>query len=86
MHLGDRRGGQRHRIERREGGPDRHAELALDDRLRLCAVERQHAVLQQGEIVDDVRRHEVAAGGQDLAELDEDRPEFLQRQAQARTA
>jgi hypothetical protein len=33
-----------------------------------------------------VRRHQVAAGGQDLAELDEDRPQLLQRQAQARAA
>src|SRR5690606_27016745 len=45
-----------------------------------------HLVLEQGQLVHQVGRQQVAAGGQDLAELDEDRPQLLQRQAQARAA
>ena len=43
------------------------------ERARGVAVERRDAVLQQRQFVGDVRRHQVAARGQDLAELDEDR-------------
>ena len=62
------------------------AERLLDQRARGVAVERRDAVLQQRQFVGDVRRHQVAARRQDLPELDEDRPELLQRQAQARAA
>ena len=65
---------------------DRAAERLLDQRARGVAVERRDAILQQRQFLGDVRRHQVAAGRQDLPELDEDRPEFLQRQAQARAA
>jgi hypothetical protein len=47
---------------------------------------RRHAVLQQGQFVGDVGRQQVAPGRQHLAELDEDRPEVLQRLAQALAA
>ena len=47
---------------------------------------RRHAVLQHRELVRDVGRQQVAARGQDLAELDEDRPQRFQRAAQAHGA
>jgi hypothetical protein len=59
--------------------------VALDDGARLCTGERRHLVLQLGQFVGDVRRHQVAPGGQHLAELDEDRPQVLQRQSQPLT-
>ena len=40
-------------------------------------------VLQQHQLVGNVFGQQVAAGGEDLPELDEDRPQVLQRQAQA---
>src|SRR5690606_5377255 len=51
---------------------------------RLQAIERCNAVLQQRQLNRHVQRDQVAARRQDLAELDEDRPEFLQGHAQAR--
>ena len=47
---------------------------------------RRHAVLQPGELVGDVGRQEVAPGREHLAELDEDRAEPLEAQAQALAA
>ena len=48
--------------------------------------ERRHAVLQLGQFVGQVQRQQVAPRRQHLAELDEDRPQPLQRQAQAHAA
>src|SRR5690606_18118555 len=73
-------------VEAGEQFADRRAERTLDDGARHLAVERRDLVLQQCEVVDDVRRQQVAAGREDLPELDEDRPQLLQRQAQAGTA
>src|SRR5690606_32536148 len=58
----------------------------LDDHTRGLAVEWRDPVLQQGQLGGDVGRDQVAAGREDLPELDEDRPEFLQRQTQTRAA
>jgi hypothetical protein len=44
---------------------------------------RRHAVLQTGQFVGDIERQQVAPGRQDLPELDKDRPQALQRLAQA---
>ena len=46
----------------------------------MRAVERRHAILQLGELVGDVRGQQVAARGQRLAELHEDRAELLERE------
>ena len=87
MHLRDRGRGQRRGVEARERVGDRPAQRLLDRCARAAvAVERRDAVLQQRQFVGDVGRHQVAARRQDLPELDEDRPELLQRQAQARAA
>ena len=48
--------------------------------------EWRHLILQLGKFVGDVGRYQVAARGQHLAELDEDRPERFQRQAQPHRA
>ena len=65
---------------------DRAAVGALGDRARLGAGKRRHVVLQLRELVGDVGGQQVAARGQRLAELDEDRPQFLEREAQALAA
>jgi len=44
------------------------------------AAEGRHTVLELGQFVGDVERYQVAAGRQGLAEFDEYRPEFLQRE------
>ena len=43
---------------------------------------RRHPILQLGEFVGDVFRQQIAAGRQNLAELDEDRTEILERAPQ----
>jgi hypothetical protein len=74
MHLGHRCRGQRGDVERGVALADRCAQRRLDRGDRLAAIEGCDAVLQQGELVGDVRRQQVAARRQDLAELDEDGP------------
>ncbi len=86
MHLGDRSRGQWLYVETAEHFADLGAELIFDQCHGFFRVERRHAVLQQHQLVGDVGGQQVAAGGQQLAELDEDRPQVLQRQTQARTA
>ena len=86
MHLRDRGAGHRIGIELRKHRLDRPAERLLDQLARQRAGERRHAVLQPGQLVGDVGRHQVAPGGQHLAELDEDRTEPLEGQAQAHAA
>ena len=54
--------------------------------LRERAVEGRNAVLQLRELVGDVRRQQVAPRRDHLPELDEDRPEVLERAAQALAA
>ena len=86
VHLRDRRRRQRRGVEMLEGFADVLAERGFDDPARGFAVEGRHPVLQQRQLGRDVRRHQVAAGRQDLPELDEDRPQLLQREAQAHAA
>ncbi len=86
MDLRDRGRGQRFALEAGIELRHRLAQRALDLGLRQRAVEGCDAVLQQGELGGDVGRQQVAAGREDLAELDEDRPQFLQRQPQALAA
>ena len=50
--------------------------------MHLVGGKRRHAVLQLRELVGDVGGQQVAAGREHLAELDEDRPQLLQREAQ----
>ena len=86
VHLGDRGRRERRLVEALEDLGDRPAVGALDDRARLGARERRHAVLQLRELVGDVLGQQVAPGRERLAELDEDRPQPLQREADALAA
>ena len=80
VHLRDRCGRQRRLVEALEGLGDRPTVGTLDDRPRLGAREGRHAVLQLRELVGDVGRQQVAPRGERLAELDEDRPQRLERE------
>src|SRR5260221_24643 len=62
------------------------AEGALDGVHRNLRIEGRHAVLQPGQLLGHVGRHQVAARGQHLAELHEDGPQLLQGLAQALAA
>ena len=44
--------------------------------------ERRHALLERRQLLDELGREQVRAGGEDLAELREGRPELLERIAQ----
>ncbi|MCY1359182.1 hypothetical protein D9M69_457390 [compost metagenome] len=84
--LRDRRAGDRLVLEGLEQRRNPAAQRALDDLHRHRRVERRHLVLQLGQLVGDVGRHQVAPRRQDLAELDEDRPQRRQRPPQALAA
>ena len=86
VHLRDRRARDRLALEAREDLADRLPERAFDLGDREVGRERRHAVLQLRELVGDVRGQQVAARREHLAELDEDRPERLERAAQAHRA
>ncbi len=83
VHLRDRGGGERRYVEALEHIADRLVVGRLDDLDRLLGRERRHGVLQFRQLVGDVGRQQVAARRDRLAELDEDRAEFLERQADA---
>ena len=86
VHLGDRRRCQRLADELAEDLLDRAPQLAAHDRGGGVARERRHPVLEACELVGDVFGQQVAAGREDLTELDEDRAEVLQRAAQPHRA
>ncbi|MEO8716452.1 MAG: hypothetical protein ABI369_15720 [Acetobacteraceae bacterium] len=67
-----------------EGGErlgDRANQLGKERRLDLIAWHERHHVLQFGQLAEVRGRQQVGAGGEDLAELDEGRPQFLERDA-----
>ena len=82
VHLRHRRARDRRPVERPEHGVHRLPVQPREFREHLFRRERRHAVLQLGELVGDVLRQQVAPGRQHLPELDEDRPEVLEREAQ----
>ena len=84
MNLGDRRGGYR-RAEFAEDLVDRLAQLVSQDLARLRISECRHAVLQARQAAREPLADDIAAGGQDLAELDVGRAQLLQRAGQPLT-
>ncbi len=82
MHLGHGRGGQRFAVEAGEQFADRGTQLLLDQRRGDGRVEWGYSVLQHRQFFGDIRRQQVATGRENLPELDEDRPQPFQRQAQ----
>ena len=80
VNLGDRRRGHRLGLERRERFLDRLAQLDLDHGAGGLAGEGGDLILQPFEFIGDIRRQQIAARRQHLAELDEDRSQRFQRQ------
>jgi hypothetical protein len=81
MHLRDRGRGQRRGVEIAVGGRRCRGPGPARPRRAQFAVEGRDPILQLGQLVGDVGRHQVAPGREDLPELDEDRAEFLQCEA-----
>ena len=65
---------------------ERQAELFLDHDTNLCEGEWAHVVLEAAQLGDDVRRDDVGPRREQLAELDEGRPELVEHLAQMPTA
>ena len=78
VHLPQRGGGQRLRVEVRERLGHAHAQLGRDDALHLGVRERGHVVLEPGQRLHVRLGQEVGAGGQELSELDVGGPQPLQ--------
>ncbi len=83
VHLRDRRGGKWLDVKALEYLVERLFVGGLENLDGLLAWKRRYLVLQLGKLVGDVRGQQVAARRDRLAELDEDRPEFLEREANA---
>src|SRR5699024_7655951 len=82
MHLGDGGRGQRFVVEVGEHVIDAPPAACLDQLPRLLGGKWRHFILQQGQLFGQAGWQQVAAGGQSLAEFDENRAEFGQRFAQ----
>ena len=76
MDLGDGGRGQGLFVEVVQEGLDGLAPGLLDDGAGLSPGEGRHPVLKLCQFIGQVRRQQVAAGGKDLAELDEDGPQL----------
>jgi hypothetical protein len=86
MHLADRRGCHRHRVEPREQPVDVGLQLALDHLLHLGERKRRDRVLELAELHGDLLRDHVGAKGEQLAELDECRPQLVRHLSQVAAA
>ena len=86
VHLADRGGRHRRLLELEEEPLDRLVELLLDRLLRQLERERADVVLEAAQLGDDVRRQDVRPHREQLAELDERRPELVEHLAQAPAA
>ncbi|MNC38822.1 hypothetical protein D3C75_874490 [compost metagenome] len=83
MHLGNGSRRQRRLVEVVKQGFDGAAQARLDLASGLLSAEGGHPVLQQGQLLGDVRRQQIPAGRQHLAELDEDGAQGLEGEANA---
>ena len=63
-------------VERRKQHFERPAELGLDQRPRLASRKGRQAILQARQIEGDLLAEEIGSGRQELAELDEARPQL----------
>ncbi|MNZ34692.1 hypothetical protein D3C78_520730 [compost metagenome] len=77
VHLGNRGRGQGLDVEAAKHFADLGPELLLDQGDGFLRVERRYPVLQQHQLVGNVFGQQVAASREQLAELDEDRPQVL---------
>ena len=81
--LRNRRAGDRTGFEMSKHLVDRPVVRALERGEHEFGRERRHLVLQLGELIGNVRRQQIPACGQELAEFDENRAQRFQRQPQA---
>jgi hypothetical protein len=79
VRLGDGGGGERLTVEPGEHLLDLPAQVGAEHLLDLRPRRRGGPVLQPAQLVGELRREEVGTGGQDLAELDEGDPAFVER-------
>jgi hypothetical protein len=82
MHLADRGGRHRRRVELEEELLDRELQVLADHPLDLGEREGRGVVLERPQLRDDVRRDDVRAGREQLPELDERRTELVEHLAQ----
>ena len=83
VHLGNGCGRQRFLFESLDASAEQVAQGRFDDGPGIRAGEGRHMILQLGKFVGEIGWQQVSPCGQQLAELDEDGPEFLEEQAQA---
>ncbi len=83
VHLRDRPGGERERLDRLEHVLPRDAELLLHHAHDLFLGQGRNVVLEGRELLDELGRHEVRTCRQDLAQLGERGSELLERAPQA---
>ncbi len=83
MHLRDGGRGERRLVEGAEHLRERPTVAVLERLAGDRARKRRHAILQLGELVGDIRRQQIAARGDRLAELHENGSELLEREPQA---
>jgi hypothetical protein len=79
VHLGDRGGGQGPTVEVGEHLVDRAAQLGGQRLLDLLPRGRGDVVLELLQLLDELHREQIWAGGQHLAELDEGDPALVER-------
>jgi hypothetical protein len=82
VHLGDRGRRDRRVVEAGEERLDRAAEFRLDGAARLRAGKGRQAVLQFGKVSGQLLAQQIGPGREELAELDETRPQLGQRPGQ----
>ncbi len=78
MHLADRRRGDRGEVELEERTVHPQFELGFDNVANLLEGNGRRIVLKPAELGDDVRWNDVGSRGEELAELDEGRPELVE--------
>ena len=81
VHLADGGSSDRLGVDLQEEALDRQPELLFDHAERNFGRERRHLVLQLAQLDQDVLRHYVRPCREQLPELDEGRPEFLEHLA-----
>src|SRR5207247_10735455 len=86
MNLADRRSRERLLVELEEGLLEREPELLLNHVANLRERERPDVVLEPPQLGDDVGRHHVGAGREQLPELDEGGAELIEQLAPAAAA
>ena len=86
VHLGDRAGRERDRVDRLEHVLPRHAELLLHHRNDLRLGQRRDLVLERRQLLDELGGEQVRTRREDLPELGERRTELFEGGAQAARA